>query len=69
MESGRRPGRIERWWQSLLWFLREVSGEADYPRYLRQVESLGHGATPLSRREFERRRMAAREGTAVNRCC
>jgi uncharacterized short protein YbdD (DUF466 family) len=63
------PGRIDRAWQFLRWYLRELSGEADYQRYVAQIQQLGTGAQPLSRRDFERRRSAELEGTVTNRCC
>ena len=53
----------------VLWYLREVSGEADYDRYAASAERLRPGAPVLSRREFERHRMQAREAAAPHRCC
>jgi uncharacterized short protein YbdD (DUF466 family) len=62
-------GRAGRCWRFLRWYVQELSGEGDYRRYLAQFERLGTCAQPLSRREFERRKMAERESTVMNRCC
>jgi uncharacterized short protein YbdD (DUF466 family) len=55
--------------RAVRWYLREVSGEAAYDRYVAHARERHHGAPVLSRREFERRRMDAREATATSRCC
>ena len=55
--------------QGILWYLRQVSGEADYDRYVANVQRRHPGAPTLSRREFERRRMRAREDDRHPRCC
>ncbi|GII94421.1 CstA-like transporter-associated (seleno)protein [Sinosporangium siamense] len=49
----------------LRWYLREVTGEGEYDKYLARHT---HG-TPLSRREFERRRSDQREKGSAMRCC
>jgi hypothetical protein len=49
------------------WYLREWSGEARWDDYL--GECAEHGHAPMSRREFERRRMEAAERNPVSRCC
>jgi hypothetical protein len=62
-----RPA-VVRAWRGVRWYLREWSGEARWDDYLQQCEQ--HGHTPVSRREFERRRAAALEQrTGVSRCC
>jgi putative selenoprotein len=62
-----RPA-VVRAWASVRWYLREWSGEARWDDYLRQCAE--HGHTPISRREFERRRAASLEQrTGVGRCC
>lgn len=63
------PGRIMRCWRFVQWYVRELSGEGDYQRYLVEVHRIGTCAKPLSRREFERRKMAEREGKVRDRCC
>ena len=49
------------------WYLKELTGEAAWDRYLEHCSE--HGHTPLSRREFERRRSDALEANPVSRCC
>ena len=58
---------VARAWRGMRWYLREWSGEARWDDYLQHC--LAHGHEPVSRREFERRRAAAREATPVSRCC
>ena len=55
--------------KGILWYLREVSGEADYDRYTANAQRHQPDAPMLSRREFERRRMRAREDGTHPRCC
>jgi uncharacterized short protein YbdD (DUF466 family) len=51
------------------WYLREVTGEGDYDRYLAHHACTHQATEPLSRREFERRRMDGRERDPGVRCC
>jgi uncharacterized short protein YbdD (DUF466 family) len=63
---------LRRWLRAVHWYLREVSGEADYDRYLSRHRELhaGHPAHPaLSRADFERRRWEERANTPGTRCC
>jgi uncharacterized short protein YbdD (DUF466 family) len=55
--------------RGLRWYLREVSGESGYDRYLRRHRDTHPDAPPLSRREFERRRMDDRDARPQSRCC
>jgi uncharacterized short protein YbdD (DUF466 family) len=55
--------------KGVLWYLREVSGEADYDRYAADSRARHPAAAMLSRREFERRRMKLREDGTHPRCC
>lgn len=50
------------------WYLREVSGEADYDKYLAHAHR-HDGEAVLSRRDFERRKLAEREAHPRARCC
>jgi uncharacterized short protein YbdD (DUF466 family) len=51
------------------WYLREVSGESGYERYVAHVRR-DHPAQPvMTRREFERRRQDDREARPRARCC
>jgi uncharacterized short protein YbdD (DUF466 family) len=54
-------------WQNVRWYLREFTGEARWDDYLAHCAE--HGHTPMSRREFERRRADAAEKNPVSRCC
>ncbi len=49
------------------WYLKELTGEAAWDRYVEHCAA--HGHVPVSRREFERRRADAREANPVSRCC
>jgi len=53
------------------WYVREVmgEGEGDYDRYLAHHRRVHPGRPPLDRREFERRRMDARDRDPGMRCC
>ena len=51
------------------WYLREVSGETAYERYVRHMRA-DHADQPvMSRRDFERRRQDQRELNQRARCC
>ncbi|MGK2940144.1 MAG: YbdD/YjiX family protein [Immundisolibacter sp.] len=53
----------------MLWaWLREVSGDDAYERYLAHQASAHPGQTPLDRRAFFRR-LQADAWTGVRRCC
>ncbi len=60
-------GATVRAWRGLVWYLREVSGEARWDEHLAHCRATGH--EPLTRREFERRRAEAAERSPVTRCC
>ncbi len=51
------------------WYLREVSGESAYDRYVEHVRQEHPGQPVMSRRAFERRRQDARESRPQARCC
>jgi uncharacterized short protein YbdD (DUF466 family) len=51
------------------WYLRELTGEADYDRYCER-HRLHHPSAPVpTRREYERMRTMHREKHAHGRCC
>jgi uncharacterized short protein YbdD (DUF466 family) len=56
-------------WRGLRWYLRELTGETQYDRYLERHAREHPDAPPLSRREFERRRIAAADARPGSRCC
>ena len=51
------------------WYLREVSGETAYDRYVEHRRREHPGEPVMSRRDFERRRQDAREARPQARCC
>jgi uncharacterized short protein YbdD (DUF466 family) len=51
------------------WYLREVSGESAYDRYVEHVRRAHPDEPVMSRRDFERRRQDARESRPQARCC
>ena len=55
--------------KNILWYLREVSGEADYDRYVALAQRQHPGTPVLSRRDFERRKMNEGESGPPARCC
>jgi uncharacterized short protein YbdD (DUF466 family) len=51
------------------WYLREVTGENDYARYVEHARREHPDAPVRSRREFERARIDARTVRPGSRCC
>lgn len=51
------------------WYLREVSGESGYDRYVAHMRRDHPGQPVMSRREYERSRQDAREANPRARCC
>ena len=51
------------------WYLREVSGESGYDRYVAHMRRDHAGQPVMSRRDFERRRQDYREEHPRARCC
>ncbi|GGT81640.1 MULTISPECIES: YbdD/YjiX family protein [Streptomyces] len=53
------------------WYVRELSGEAVYDRYVAHARSCDPDAEVMTRREFERSRTDAREADPREgfRCC
>jgi uncharacterized short protein YbdD (DUF466 family) len=54
---------------TLLWFLKEVTGEHDYDRHVEHQRRHHPDAPVLSRREFERQRMDNLDKNPQQRCC
>ena len=61
-----RPARIL---GGVRWYLRELTGESQYERYLLRHGETHSQAAPLSRREFERRRVDRADTCPGSRCC
>ena len=55
--------------RGLHWYLREVSGETAYEKYVAHVRAGHPGALVMSRRDFERWRSADRDANPRARCC
>jgi uncharacterized short protein YbdD (DUF466 family) len=51
------------------WYLREVTGESGYDRYVEHMRRDHPGQVVMSRREYERQRMRMREENPRARCC
>ena len=68
--SSRRRGHDGRSaFSGVRWYLREVSGESAYDRYVEHRRREHPGEPVMSRRDFERRRQDAREARPQARCC
>ena len=55
--------------RGLRWYLREVSGESAYDRYVAHMRAEHPDALVMSRRDFERARQDHREANPRARCC
>jgi uncharacterized short protein YbdD (DUF466 family) len=55
--------------RNVVWYLREVTGESAYDRYLEHQRLEHPGEEPMGRREFERRRTDAQDENPRARCC
>jgi uncharacterized short protein YbdD (DUF466 family) len=51
------------------WYLREVSGESAYDRYVEHMRRDHPEQVVMSRREYERQRMRMRDEKPRARCC
>lgn len=53
--------------EGIVWYLKEVTGEAKWDEYLERCRS--EGREPMSRRDFERHRAEHKERNPQTRCC
>ena len=53
--------------RGVVWYLKQATGEAKWDEYVDRCER--SGATPMSRREFERHRADHKEHNPQGRCC
>jgi len=60
---------VRRAFGAVRWYLREVSGESAYDRYVEHMRREHPGEPVMSRRDFERRRADERELTPPAPCC
>jgi uncharacterized short protein YbdD (DUF466 family) len=56
-------------WHGVRWYRRELTGETQYERYLERHAREHPDEPVLSRKEFERRRIAAADAKPGSRCC
>ena len=56
-------------WRAVRWYLREVTGESAYDRYVEHERSLHPERTVATRREFELRRQDRENQRPQQRCC
>ena len=61
--------RAPRWARAVRWYLRELTGEAEYDRYCERHRHQHPLAPPPTRREYEVLRTRHREEHAEGRCC
>ncbi|HEY8984550.1 MAG TPA: YbdD/YjiX family protein [Streptomyces sp.] len=60
---------VRRWARAVRWYLRELTGEAEYDRYCER-HRLHHPLAPVpTRREYQVLRTAQQERRSHGRCC
>ncbi|WP_446749926.1 YbdD/YjiX family protein [Streptomyces sp. AmelKG-E11A] len=62
-------GPLRRAWRWVLWYLRELTGEAHYDRYCARYREHHPGAPVPTPREYQRMRTAHQEASPQSRCC
>ncbi|MFI9026841.1 YbdD/YjiX family protein [Streptomyces sp. NPDC053560] len=74
--SGSRGGvrwaaLVARWGRGIRWYVRELTGESAYERYVGHLRRHAPDAPVPTRREFERHRTDSQEGDPRSgfRCC
>jgi uncharacterized short protein YbdD (DUF466 family) len=60
---------VRRAFEGVRWYLREVSGESRYDRYVEHMRRDHPAQAVMSRREYERQRMRMRDENPRARCC
>ncbi len=60
---------VTRWLRGLRWYVREVTGESAYDRYVERERHQHPGVAVLDRRAFERRRQDLVDSQPQQRCC
>jgi uncharacterized short protein YbdD (DUF466 family) len=60
---------MRRAWAGVRWYLRELTGETQYDRYLERHNRAHPGTAHLSRRAFERQRVDRADARPGSRCC
>jgi uncharacterized short protein YbdD (DUF466 family) len=62
-------GRSARAWRGLRWYVRELTGEAAYDRYVAHARRQHPGLDPMPRAEWWRARQDAEDSRPQQRCC
>ena len=60
---------VSRWARAVRWYLRELTGEAEYDRYCEQHQHRHPLAPVPTRREYQVLRSLHREAHPQGRCC
>ncbi len=63
------PSWPTRWGRGVWWYLREVTGESAYDRYVAHERARHPDGPVLDRRTFERRRQDRYGAQPQQRCC
>ncbi|NMM93197.1 YbdD/YjiX family protein [Bifidobacterium oedipodis] len=61
--------RLKNAWQGIVWYLREISGEARYDHYLEHFATDHPGETPMSEVEYLRAREEYDRHHPNTSCC
>ncbi|NWF29411.1 YbdD/YjiX family protein [Streptomyces sp. PKU-EA00015] len=69
MRTGPLTEPLTRLLRGVRWYLREISGAADYDRFCRRHRENHPGAPVPTRRTYERLRARHREENPQSRCC
>lgn len=69
MMPGNLADRLARAWRGIVWYLREISGEARYDHYLEHFAAEHPGETPMSEVEYLRAREAYDRLHPNTSCC
>lgn len=67
--AGAIAGRIRAAWRCIVWYMREISGEARYDHYLEHFAQEHPGEKPLSETEFLRAREEYDKHHPNTSCC
>lgn len=67
--AGVIAGRIRAVWRGIVWYMREISGEARYDHYLEHFAQEHPGEKPLSETEFLRAREEYDKHHPNTSCC
>lgn len=60
---------VRRGWRALSWYVKEVTGEGDYERYVAHLRRTHPGRPVPSPREFWRQNYAEQDANPTGRCC